>query len=393
MIIGERMMKGKQFANITKSILLIVLCCVLFCGCLNAGQKNSASDTAADVLHDSKLSEEEKIEKILRSMSKTEKLGQLMMIGIGGKTADEDSLYQLHQFHFGGIVLFDRNMESLKQVRSLTDSLQKKCEEKLPLFIAVDEEGGEVVRMEEVLTPPPSQQSIGKTGDKKLANKWAADTAKRLKDIGINVNFAPVADIGSNGERHYSDEPKEVANFVAAAADGYEQERLYYSLKHFPGIGKGKTDSHIDSVVVNATKEELMAEDLLPFRRIIESRRNNNYIVMVSHIIYPEISGDTPASLSKEIMSDLLRKELKYDGVIATDDMEMGAVSNHYGFRELGVRAINAGADIVLVCHDYEHETEVYMGMLEALKKGRLSEERINESVRRVIKMKLKYLI
>lgn len=383
--------------NIMKRFCVIVSLYIIFCmlsGCrmFALGNTQKAETEPAENIAKSSLSVDEKVDRILNSMSTTEKIGQLMMIGIGKKTADEDSLYQLHRFHFGGIVLFDRNMESLEQVRLLTADLQKKCDEKLPLFIAIDEEGGEVVRMEEELTPPPSQMEIGDSGDVSLAKKWAAQTAKNLKDIGVNVNFAPVADLGSIGTRHYSTDADTTFEFVSAAATGYESEKMYYALKHFPGIGKGTTDSHDDSVVVDVPKSELVNDDLIPFRKIIEERAADAFFVMVSHVSYPELAGNTPASLSSEIMIDLLRKEMKFDGVIITDDMEMGAVSKYYGFRDLGVKAINAGADIVLVCHDYEHQQEVYLGILDAVKNGVISEERVNDSVRRIVKMKLKYL-
>lgn len=352
--------------------------------------RNTQTESLGTVLKSS-LSVDEKVDKILNSMSMTEKIGQLMMIGIANKTADKDSACQLRQFHFGGIVLFDRNMESLEQVRLLTADLQK-CAEKIPLFIAIDEEGGRVVRMKWAITPPPSQMEIGNRGDISLAKKWAAKMAENLKNIGVNVNFAPVADLGSFSNRHYSTKANTVFEFVSAAASGYENGNLYYTLKHFPGIGKGITDSHDDSVVVDVSKMELINDDLIPFQKIIDGKPADSFFIMVSHVSYPELAGKMSASLSSEIMTDLLRKEMKYSGVIITDDMEMGAVSRYYSFNDLGVMAINAGADIVLVCHDYEHQKEVYSGILEAVKNGIISEERVNESVRRIIKTKLRYL-
>lgn len=338
------------------------------------------------------LTIDEEVDKIVASMSKTEKLGQMMMIGIQGTKVDDDSLYMLNQYHMGGVILFDRNMENPEQVKQLTSDLQAQSNEKIPLFIGIDEEGGDVVRMAEKLTPPPSQKEIGATGDIEQAKTWAEKTAKSLKDMGINVNFAPVADVGSNDKRSYSTDTNIVINFVRAATEGYQQENIIYTLKHFPGIGKGKVDSHVDSSNIDASKDTLMAEDVLPFKTIIDENELNDYFILVSHLKYPALDEEYPASLSSKIMTDLLRNELGYRGIIITDDMEMGAVANHNDFRSIGVKAIKAGADIVLVCHEYKHQQEVYLGLLDAVNSGEISQERIDESVKRIIKVKLLHL-
>lgn len=338
------------------------------------------------------LTIDEKVDKTVESMSQTEKLGQMVMIGIQGTKVDDDSLYMLNQYHMGGVILFDRNMESPEQVKQLTSDLQAQSNEKVPLFIGIDEEGGDVVRMAEKLTPPPSQKEIGATGDIEQAKTWAIKTAKSLKDMGINVNFAPVADVGSNDKRSYSTDTNTVIDFVRAATKGYQQENIIYSLKHFPGIGKGKVDSHIDSSSIDVAKEILMAEDIIPFKTIIDENEPNDYFILVSHLKYPALDEEYPASLSSKIMTDLLRNELGYKGIIITDDMEMGAVANHNDFRSIGVNAVKAGADIVLVCHEYEHQQEVYLGLLDAVNSGEISQERIDESVKRIIKVKLLHL-
>lgn len=338
------------------------------------------------------LTIDEKVDKTVESMSQIEKLGQMVMIGIQGTKVDDDSLYMLHQFHMGGVILFDRNMDSPEQVKQLTSDLQAQSNEKVPLFIGIDEEGGDVVRMAEKLTPPPSQKEIGATGDIEQAKTWAIKTAKSLKDMGINVNFAPVADVGSNDKRSYSTDANTVIDFVRAATKGYQQENIIYSLKHFPGIGKGKVDSHIDSSSIDVAKEVLMTEDILPFKTIIDESVPNDYFILVSHLKYLALDEEYPASLSSKIMTDLLRNKLGYKGIIITDDMEMGAVANHNDFRSIGVNAVKAGADIVLVCHEYEHQQEVYLGLLDAVNSGEISQERIDESVKRIIKVKLLHL-
>lgn len=375
-------------------IVIIIIIVLAILGINNRSIFNDDEQVIQDKqqIKQENLTIDEKVDQIVASMSQTEKLGQMVMIGIQGTKVDDDSLYMLNQYHMGGVILFDRNMESPEQVKQLTSDLQAQSNEKIPLFIGIDEEGGDVVRMAEKLTPPPSQKEIGATGDIEQAKTWAIKTAKSLKDMGINVNFAPVADVGSNDKRSYSTDANTVIDFVRAATKGYQQENIIYSLKHFPGIGKGKVDSHVDSSSIDVTKEILMAEDILPFKTIIDENDPNDYFILVSHLKYPALDEEYPASLSSKIMIDLLRNELGYKGIIITDDMEMGAVANHNDFRSIGVNAVKAGADIVLVCHEYEHQQEVYLGLLDAVNNGEISQERIDESIKRIIKVKLLHL-
>ena len=380
-----------------QKIIGIVIIIIIVLAILGINNRNIFNDDEQVIQDKQQIKQEnltidEKVDKIVESMSQTEKLGQMVMIGIQGTKVDDDSLYMLHQFHMGGVILFDRNMKSPEQVKQLTSDLQAQSNEKVPLFIGIDEEGGDVVRMAEKLTPPPSPKEIGATGDIEQAKTWAIKTAKSLKEMGINVNFAPVADVGSNDKRSYSTDANTVIDFVRAATKGYQQENIIYSLKHFPGIGKGKVDSHIDSSSIDVVKEVLMTEDILPFKTIIDENEPNDYFILVSHLKYPALDEEYPASLSSKIMTDLLRNKLGYKGIIITDDMEMGAVANHNDFRSIGVNAVKAGADIVLVCHEYQHQQEVYLGLLDAVNSGEISQERIDESVKRIIKVKLLHL-
>lgn len=380
-----------------QKIIGIVIIIIIVLAILGINNRNIFNDNEQVIQDKQQIKQEnltidKKVDQIVESMSQTEKLGQMVMIGIQGTKVDDDSLYMLNQYHMGGVILFDRNMDSLEQVKQLTSDLQAQSNEKVPLFIGIDEEGGDVVRMAEKLTPPPSQKEIGATGDIEQARTWAIKTAKSLKDMGINVNFAPVADVGSNDKRSYSTDTNTVIDFVRAATKGYQQENIIYSLKHFPGIGKGKVDSHVDSSNIDVVKEVLMTEDIIPFKTIIDENDPNDYFILVSHLKYPALDEEYPASLSSKIMTDLLRNEFGYKGIIITDDMEMGAVANHNDFRSIGVKAVKAGADIVLVCHEYEHQQEVYLGLLDAVNSGEISQERIDESVKRIIKVKLLHL-
>ena len=336
---------------------------------------------------------EKRAEQILGHMSLEEKVGQMLLLGIHGPQIDAETDQLLQQVKPGGIILYDANMQDPRQVTALNHDLQQHYGKQQPLFLGLDEEGGLVARMKEHLSAPCSEEALGQTGRPVEARKSAIRISQELKTLGFNMNFAPVADIGSGRERSFSKSATVVADFVEAAAQGYEQENMIYVLKHFPGIGKGKADTHQDRVVVAASREELQNEDIQPFRRIIGKYPVTDYFVMVSHVTYPALDAGNPATLSRAIQTDLLRGQLGYTGVIITDAMEMGALSRYYSFDEIGIKAIQAGADILLVSHGYEHEQAIYASVLAAVKAGVIPESRIDASVRRILKVKLGHLI
>lgn len=351
----------------------------MICGC-------SADEAKAENLPEKIFAD--LVEEVLREMKLSEKIGQMMMIGVQGKSLDDDSRFMLSQYHIGGIIFFDRNMETREQVKNFADELQTAAEEKVPLFIALDEEGGRVARMRNNLPPPPSQEKIGRSGDINLAETYAATTAEMLRSIGVNLNFAPVADVGSRDTRSFGDDAATVAEFVSSAAKGYTREKFFYCLKHFPGIGRSKIDPHKDVSAIEVEKKILDSEDLPPFKKIISEQDNSKFMIMVSHLKYPALDPENSASLSPIITTGLLRNELGFTGVIITDDLDMGAISNYYDFENLGVQAVKAGADIVLSCHDYSKQQKIYLGILSAVERGEISESRIDESVRRILEMK-----
>lgn len=359
------------------------------CGCAaeTRGEAPPAASAEADA-------EQAEADKLLASMSTTEKIGQMVMIGVYGTEINDDMRYLLHQFHYGGIILFDRNLESAEQARDLVQALQQQSEEKVPLFIAIDEEGGLVARGRSFIQAPPSQAELGETGDPEQARLWAAAAAKELRGIGVNVNFAPVADLGAERGRSYSKDPAVAASFLAAAGEGYRENGLMYTLKHFPGIGRAPVDPHKGGSAIEASLKELQEYEFRPFREHIEATdkgRNLDYMIMVGHLAYPALDGDRAATVSKKIVTDLLREDMGYQGLVVTDDLGMGAIASSLTFRQAGIAAIEAGADIVLVCHDYGNAEEAYMGIYDALKSGRLSEERLDESVRRIVLAKLRH--
>lgn len=332
------------------------------------------------------------VDTMLANMSIEQKVGQMMMVGIHGPSLDKENQALLQQIQPGGVILYDDNMKSQAQVRQLNQQLQAKYGQKMPLFISVDEEGGLVSRMKNDLTPPPSQEAIGRTGKPERAREAAGQIARNLHALGFNVNFAPVADVGSGRERSFGRDPKRVADFVQQAAAGYEETNMIYTLKHFPGIGRGHTDSHLDTVVVDAPREVLQREDMLPFRQAMAQYRPENYFIMVSHISYPALDANNPASLSSIIVTDMLRRQLGWQGVIITDAMEMGALAKYYSFEEMGVKAVQAGEDLLLIAHGHEAAKQIYQGILKAVRNGEISQERLDASVKRILLVKLHHL-
>ena len=355
--------------------------------------KVNSNENIAAIVSNQELSLDERVDGIVNNMSDAEKVGQMLMIGIRGTRVNDDTSYMLNEYAIGGVILFDRNMQSREQVTSFNKQLQENRYGELPLFIAIDEEGGKVARMRYSFEPPPSQREIADSKDFQQAEKWAEYTADGLKNMGFNVNFAPVADVGNDeAGRMYSDEPEMVSNFVKAAVRGYEKKNILCTIKHFPGLGKGEADTHDNLVQVNVDLDTLQAQDLLPFREMFQQGNQDNFWIMVTHVTYSALDEKNPASMSEVVMTNLLRNQLGYNGIVITDDVDMGAIAKHYSFADVGVQAVQAGADIVLVCHDYDHEIEVYNGILSAVRDGSISKDRIDSSVKRIVRAKLMHL-
>ena len=338
----------------------------------------------------SELSPEEKVDKLVANMSDADKVGQLLMIGIHGKTLNDDAKFMLNEYRVGGIILFDRNMESKDQVKTLIADINKagKSAGLTPLFLGIDQEGGAVARMENQLIKVPPAEELGNAPIEQAAS-LAKQSGAELKDLGFNINFAPVADLGLTYGRSYSTNPDEVVRYAGAVGKAYDEAGLWYSYKHFPGIGKTDVDLHADTSIVPVSRETLLSEDTKVFVDLIKQSKPNTYTIMVSHAMYPQIDSDYPASLSKAIITDWLRKDMGYNGVVVTDDMDMGALAKHYTFGDMAVQSILAGSDILLVCHEYEHMQEAYNGLMKAVKDGRISKERLDESVKRILLMKM----
>ena len=378
-----------MFRRFVAATMIGALALTTGCGLHNPFTSKAEPVTYESVVQ-SELSPEQKVDKLVANMSDADKVGQLLMIGIHGTTLNDDAKFMLNEYRVGGIILFDRNMESKDQVKTLIADINKagKSAGLTPLFLGIDQEGGAVARMDDKLIKVPPAEELGKTSVEQ-ASSLAKEVGTELKDLGFNINFAPVADLGLTYGRSYSTNPDEVVRYAGAVGKAYDEAGLWYSYKHFPGIGKIDVDLHADTSIVPVSKETLLSEDTKVFIDLIKQSKPNTYTIMVSHAMYPQIDPDHPASLSKAIITDWLRKDIGYNGVVVTDDMDMGALAKHYTFGDMAVQSILAGSDILLVCHEYEHMQEAYNGLMKAVKDGRISKERLDESVKRILLMKM----
>ena len=378
-----------MFRRFVAAIMIGALAVTTGCGLHNPFTSKAEPVTYESVAQ-SELSPEQKVDKLVANMSDADKVGQLLMIGIHGKTLNDDAKFMLNEYRVGGIILFDRNMESKDQVKTLIADINKagKSAGLTPLFLGIDQEGGAVARMDDKLIKVPPAEEVGKMPVEQAVS-LAKQSGAELKDLGFNINFAPVADLGLTYGRSYSTSPDEVVRYAGAVGKAYDEAGLWYSYKHFPGIGKIDVDLHADTSIVPVSKETLLSEDTKVFIDLIKQSKPNTYTIMVSHAMYPQIDSDHPASLSKAIITDWLRKDIGYNGVVVTDDMDMGALAKHYTFGDMAVQSILAGSDILLVCHEYEHMQEAYNGLMKAVKDGRISKERLDESVKRILLMKM----
>ena len=378
-----------MFRRFVAATMIGALALTTGCGLHNPFTSKAEPVTYESVAQ-SELSPEQKVDKLVANMSDADKVGQLLMIGIHGTTLNDDAKFMLNEYRVGGIILFDRNMESKDQVKTLIADINKagKSAGLTPLFIGIDQEGGAVARMDDKLIKVPPAEEVGKMPIEQAVS-LAKQSGAELKDLGFNINFAPVADLGLTYGRSFSTNPDEVVRYAGAVGKAYDEAGLWYSYKHFPGIGKTDVDLHADTSIVPVSKEALLSEDTKVFVDLIKQSKPNTYTIMVSHAMYPQIDPDHPASLSKTIITDWLRKDMGYNGVVVTDDMDMGALAKHYTFGDMAVQSILAGSDILLVCHEYEHMQEAYNGLMKAVKDGRISKERLDESVKRILLMKM----
>ena len=336
------------------------------------------------------LTIEEKVEKKLKDMTLKEKIAQMLIVYYTSDTVGDDLIETLNKNAFGGIILMGDNITTYDKTKKFVNDLQENSD--IPLIISIDQEGGDVQRLEYLsdlnVTNIPSMYYLGKTENEELSYNVGKLMAEELRTIGVNVDFAPVVDIYSNpenkviGKRSFGSDYNTVSKMANSLAKGLEDNGVIAVYKHFPGHGDTATDSHIDLPIINKTKEQLERLELKTFQSAIG---NGAKIIMVGHIALPEITGDnTPASLSKILVTDILKKEMGFDGLVITDALNMGALTNNYSYEEIYTKAIEAGVDLLLMPE----------GSKDAIKyiKNNISEDRINESVRKILKFKYTYL-
>lgn len=328
-------------------------------------------------------------------MSLHEKIGQILMVGFEGTTLEDETKRLIEEEHIGGVILFSRNVENPKQLLALMNEIKKaNSNSRIPLFLSVDEEGGRVSRMPNELIKTPTSRMIGQRNDKEYAYNIGNAIGGKIKAFGFNMNFAPILDIDSNpknpviGDRSFGASERIVSEMGIAIMKGLQEKNVISVIKHFPGHGDTSVDSHIGLPNVDKDLDSLNELEIIPFKKAIEEGAD---AVMVAHILFNKIDPQNPATLSKSIISDLLRNQLNYDGVVVTDDMTMGAITENYDIREAAVKAIEAGNDIILVCHGDDYKASVLEALKEAVENNRIPISRIEESVYRILKLKRKY--
>ena len=345
-------------------------------------------------------------------MTDEEKVGQLFTVNLEQIDDTKGEYYEhkkitktmkenLQKYPVGGVILFSRNIWNRKQTKKLIRKLQKNAA--MPMFISVDEEGGDVARIGNnkkmktdtfflIFKPHIIQNgtgSIGKTQDADYVYYMASTIGSQIGELGFNVDFAPVADVKTSemnseiGTRSFGDDPKKVAEFVSAYVKGLESQNICSTLKHFPGQGSSSGDTHQGSVDIDSSISKLRKIDFVPFVSGIEAGAD---FVMVSHISVSRVTETSePATVSKLIMTTILREELDYSGLIVTDAFDMACITDKYSAAEAAVKSFNAGADIILMPQDLP---EAYDAILSKVKSGKITEKRLNDTVQRILKLK-----
>ncbi len=374
----------------------VLLSIMLFCTGCGVSKENSKSDT----VENKEPTVDEKVEKIVNNMTLEEKVGQIFMVAPeavdkdGGSTTvfTENIEKEIEKYNLGGYILFASNIENPTQTQELINGLKKSS--KIQPFVGVDEEGGRVARIGKnsamgVEKIEPMAQ-VGKSQNYERANEIGTTIGKYIKNLGFNLDFAPDTDVltDSNnteiGDRSFGNDPEVVGKMATEVVKGLQSENISTVLKHFPGHGGSIGNSHQGFSLSNRTEEELKNCEIVPFKTAIE---NGADCVMVAHMSLPNVTGDNiPATLSKKVVTDMLKTELNFKGVVFSDSMSMGAITENYGTGDACVKAVEAGIDMVLMPENLD---EAYNAVLEAVKNGKISQERLDDAVSRIIKAKI----
>lgn len=384
-----------------KALIFILVLIIIFTVACTRGEdreenSNENMDNGSIVGENGEDEEEvDEIQEIIDNMALEEKIGQLFIFGIDGTKIDEQIIELIQEYKVGGFIFFGDNIVGPDQTVSLLNDIKgKNSANPLPLFFAIDEEGGQVSRLSGIFPSLPSAGTIGSLNKGDVSYEFGKLLGQRLKTIGFNMDFAPVLDINANpknpviGNRAFGSTKEVVVDNGIKVMEGINSENIISVVKHFTGHGDTMVDSHIDLPVINKTLAELKELELAPFERAIEEEVDG---IMIAHILFPALDNKFPASLSQNIITNLLREDLAYDGVIISDDMTMGAIVENYTVEEAAVRFFTAGGDIALICHGYENMINAYNRVKEEVYKGNLKIEDINKKLYRIISLKRKY--
>lgn len=327
-------------------------------------------------------------------MSLRELIGQHMLIGISGATLTAAEKFFIIENNISGVVLFGRNCIEPKQIRDLCaeiQSLRHKMKDKAALFIGIDMEGGRVHRLKPPFTQWPALKLIGDLDAPTVAFHFAQRMGTELMSVGINLDFAPCVDVFSNpentviGDRAVSSDPYQVEKMCSALVRGYIKSGILSCAKHFPGHGNTVIDSHEELPVETATMERLNSFELVPFKKTLRSRVD---MVMTSHILFKNIDAKWPVTLSDHFLKKIIRDEMKYRGLIITDDLGMKALANHFDVGQIPVRTLQAGADLLLYCNEPETPPLAIEAMLTAVAQGQLNKADLEHSHQRIMDVK-----
>jgi len=336
------------------------------------------------------------VRALAESMTIEDKIGQMIMVGFDDWSLTPELQDHLNEIHAGNVIFLGRNYVNPQQMWEFTNALQRMASRRsapVGFFTAIDQEGGVVARLLNGVTVFPGNMALGAAGRADYARRAAEVTAQEMLQLGLNMNLAPVLDVNNNpgnpaiGVRSYGESPELVAAMGAATVAASQSAGVLATAKHFPGKGDVTRDSHIDLPHVPHSRERLNRVELAPFRAAIAAGVG---AIMTAHVTFPAIEPEPllPATMSRKVLQGLLRDELGFSGIIITDDLFMGAISKSYGLAEAAIRSINAGADIVLMCHNPDEQAIAIKAIWEAARSGRIAMDRIDSSVRRVLSAK-----
>jgi beta-N-acetylhexosaminidase len=329
-----------------------------------------------------------------KKYSSEQMAGQRLMVGFEGTKLSKELMFLIDTIKVGGIILFSGNLETPDQIKNLCSSIQKYALSKNqpPLFISVDQEGGQVARLKEPFTQFPGNPGMKGTDD---AKHFARTTAKELKGVGINMNMAPVLDVAPKdvqsimAQRAFGSDPEYVSDMGAKVIEHLQRRDVMAVAKHFPGIGRTTLDSHLELPSLEVSFSDLKSFDLLPF---VSAVNTDVAGIMLSHILYKKIDPVWPASMSSIIAKELLRDLMGYDGIIMTDDLDMGAVVKHYDIITAIRRILSAEIDIILICHKGPDIEKGFNEILRNITDSQEMKEKGEASLKRILKLKQRYL-